>query len=157
MSQFGGLLARHIRLHRELLGLWRLTCEAPLSGAAGEWEGWVARREGLLGLLIAHNSPALAGETSATCDIAPDHPPLGPDSFDGAQSERGGARLSQVEAALAPYLAQLHEGEVRMMDNILRLERQILAAGEMQLRLIERGLCGAVRGQLATRAYAQRG
>ncbi len=132
MSKHRWLLARHIRLHRDLVGLWRLTCQAPLGAAPGEWERWVERREGLLALLVAHDSPALAAETSAACDAAPDHP-------------------------LAPRLAQLHEGEVRMMDRILRLEKQLLAAGETQLRLMERELCGAARGRGAAQAYARRG
>ena len=126
------LLARHMRLHRDLLELWRVTSDAPFSIGPSQMGEWLARRETLLGSLILHDAPALAAQSRAACDCAPDHP-------------------------LVPHLTQLYRQEVRIMETVLRLGDRVRAAGEAQLGTMERAARAAREARDAARSYAARG
>jgi hypothetical protein len=133
------LLARHLRLHRDLLALADHTGRAPIiappSGARmhghGAWDQWVLARQGLLDLVRAHDGPRLALETTALLQARP--------AGDGAQ----------WRTCLLDLLAR----ELALMQSLSRQERGLAGAMRRQLGAVRKSLLAAGRAGIARHQY----
>jgi hypothetical protein len=126
------LLARHLRLQRDLLALARQTAESPDPAQPGDAARWVAQRQPLLDRLSAHDAPGLAAETVRVLDAEPAHP-------------------------LSGVLTTLCERQIAVMQRISSRERLIRSALQMAFTTIGRRLLSARRAFEARETYHARG
>jgi hypothetical protein len=134
-TAFSSLLARHLRLHRHLLALWRHTAALPQSLAPAEgqtgWEPWIRQRQRLLANLRACDGPRLTADTQALLH-------------------------SPGDAPLCAALRALQQHELSLMQFLLSLERLLLRALNAQRAALARRLLSAHRAGAACSAYRRR-
>jgi hypothetical protein len=122
------LLARHVRLHRHLLALWRHTAALPHAPDPAAWTTWIQQRQRLLANIQACDSPRLAADTYLVLHSAGDDP-------------------------LCTVLRALQQRELSLMQSLLSLERLLLRALNARRAALARRLLSAQRAGAACTAY----
>jgi len=127
VSEMGKLAARHVRLQRELLVLWRHTCRAGEAMGSDDWVAWVAKRQRLVEAVAAREGARLSADTAAA--------------------------RAEADPGLAERLVAFHEMEVETMRAILGLDARVRAAARGRLGALSAQLRATRRAQLARREY----